>query len=95
MRVPWTIPIDCACASEPDHEARCDYGGAQELSGFGQMFHYLVSVGLGCLENDELVLLGCNAHIHDGQHHENERLQRDDEVVKPRPYDAGDELADA
>ena len=38
------------------------------------------------------MFLGRNAHIHDGQDHENERLQRDDEVVKPGPHDPGDEL---
>src|SRR3984885_14339739 len=37
-------------ASEADHEAGCDHGGAQELSELGRMFHYLLSVGLGCLE---------------------------------------------
>src|SRR6266403_278060 len=42
-----------------------------------------------------LMFLGRDAHVHDGQHPENERLKRDDQVVKSRPYDPGDELAGA
>ena len=41
------------------------------------------------------MLLGRDAHVHDGEYHEYECLQGDDEVVEPRPYDSGDELAGA
>src|SRR5271165_6828668 len=45
-----------------------------------------------CLIKKDLVTFSRNAHVHDGQDHENERLQSNNEVVKSSPHDPGNEL---
>ena len=44
------------------------------------------------IETRKSVVLGRHAQVHDGQHHENEGLQRDDQDVERGPDEAGDEL---
>ncbi len=93
-----------ADGAQADDQAECDRGVALDLCDEREVFHLnllaecavaVIGKAMRCSgERSPLVVLGGHRGVHDGEHHEDERLQRDDQDVEDRPDGAHGDLAE-